>query len=243
VERFVFSACSGAVTDDWPAHRDRWTDGRPNLITATYGGNDIGFTDVVLDCIGVDDGVDVVAELERTERLTQIDLGSVADTLLNRGCDLSEAEVQQRIDGLRSRLEALYGEMSDLVGPEGWVLILGYPSPVADPDAWDANRCDGVATDDGRLLRRAAQRLNGVISSSTDVRDNVRFVDVAPVFEGHGRCSGDDWIFGLADSIDDERTSIGNLPAVETMRPFHPNQAGHRAMAETLRRALDAELS
>ncbi len=238
VDHFVFAACTGAVTADWDTQLDDWKghglgggEG-PNLITATFGGNDIGFADTLLDCIGFDDGVELL------ENPSEIDFESATEALFGRGCDISEEEVQSRIDKLRATLESLYESMSDVVGPDGAVFVLGYPAPVADPRQWEGGRCDGISRRDGEMLLRAASRLNEVIRQATEIRANVWFVGVAEDFEGHGRCSGDEWIFGLADSLDTDN-KVAGVPLAETARPFHPNEAGHRAIAAALNRAFD----
>ena len=242
VEQFVFSACTGAVTDDWPAQLQAWgadQPDQPNLITATFGGNDIGFAEVFMDCIGFDDGVNSLDDV------LGLDFDSVAALLLGRGCDIGEDEINGRIDALDPVLVDLYAMMADVVGDEGNVFILGYPAPLAEPESWPFPVCEGVSRGDGETLLRAADRLNDVIADATDSQPNVHFVDVAPAFVGHGRCSDEEWIYGLIDILDidipdADDTSGAGVSLIEEARPFHPNQAGHLAMATALDAALQS---
>ncbi|MEL7158345.1 MAG: SGNH/GDSL hydrolase family protein [Actinomycetota bacterium] len=231
VERFTVMACTGAQTTDWPGQLDAWDAPAPNLISATFGGNDVGFVGLMADCIGLDDSMALL------EDASELDLATAARLLLGRGCDRSEEAINGEIDALGADLSALYGDMAATVGDEGRVFVLGYPAPVADPAEWSTPRCEGVSGTDGRLLRRATDRLNEVIRVATEGHHNVHFVDVAPAFDGHGRCGSDPWLYGLADAV--ERVDDGDRERlVIRARPFHPNPAGHEAMAELLVTAI-----
>ncbi|MEM9614852.1 MAG: SGNH/GDSL hydrolase family protein [Actinomycetota bacterium] len=232
VAGFASTACTAAHSDDWP---DQWaasTLEEPNLITATFGGNDVGFVDLMIDCLGLDDSMELLSDAG------DLSPGELAEAFLSRGCDRTEAEIDEDLAALQPLLEELYADMAEVVGPEGDVVILGYPAPVADPDTWPGSRCDGISADDGRLLRRAADRLNATIEAATDTRANVHFVDVAPSFEGHGRCGAEPWLYGPGDLLQRVEDEDGSRLTIAA-RPFHPTAEGHEAMALVVASSVD----
>lgn len=229
VERVVLAACTGATVGNWSGQLDQWDGDAPNLIAVTMGGNDGGFVPLMADCLGVDDGLEVVGDAD------DLDLGAAVGLLVNRGCDTSEADVEADTDAVADRLRGLYTSMVEAVGENGEVYVLGYPVPLADPDGWSGPRCDGIARDDARFLRRAAAGLNEAIAEATEVDDRVHFVEVASTFEGHARCSPDPWLFGLEDLIGRDD---GDRLTLALTRPFHPTEDGHEAMAELLAEAV-----
>ncbi len=237
VERFVLAACTGARTPDWPAQASSWSEGSPNLIATTFGGNDAGFVEVLLDCIGLDDVGDVGDVGDDDGR----GLEAAADFLFNRGCDLTEDEAMARVEELGAVLRPLYQDMAGLVGADGQVFVLGYPAPVAEPDEWPTRRCDGISRSDGRFIRGLAAELNRTIEAATDVADNVHFVEVASAFDGHERCGADPWLYGIDDILGG--AGDGDEPGLppSLARPFHPTGEGHRTLAVLLTQAVRAE--
>lgn len=231
VERFVAAPCTGARITDWPEQLAEWDSDAPNLLSATFGGNDVGFVALMADCIGLDDSLELLGDP------AEVDLGAAARLLLGRGCDRPEAAINAEIDQIQPALEELYATMAATVGDNGRVFVLGYPAPVADPAGWKVARCDGVSRDDGRLLRRAAERLNDTIEAATAVRPNVHFVDVAAIFDPHTRCSPEPWLYGLRDALEQVPDGSGTRLVVRA-RPFHPTPDGHEAMAELLLAAI-----
>lgn len=232
VESFTSTACTAADVDDWPEQLATAAADQPNLITATFGGNDVGFADLMVDCLGLDDS------LELLSGAGELSPGELAEAFLSRGCDRTEADIDEELIALKPMLETLYADMADAVGPDGHVVVLGYPAPVADPAAWSGARCEGISADDGLLLRWAADRLNATIEAATDTGANVHFVSVAPVFEGHGRCGSEPWLYGPADLFQRVEDDDGSRLSIDA-RPFHPTAEGHEAMALVVASSVD----
>ena len=96
---FEFVACSGATTEEVSANQLGALDAETSLVTITVGGNDIGFTDVIQDCLLSDDA----------------------------GCsgavDAAEARMREELPG---KLATTYGDIS-AGAPNATVVVLGYP--------------------------------------------------------------------------------------------------------------------
>jgi lysophospholipase L1-like esterase len=220
VAQVVHVACSGAEIDEVEAQIAQAEPELPegehfNLVTVTIGGNDAGFGFVLLDCIGTDElAHDAVRALLGREP---------------RGCDIDDTELDRRARELKPRLEQFYRRLAELVGPDGNVIVLDYPHLFEAPDTWTAGtgaRCDGFDRTDAQFLRSAGDELNDTIGAATAVSDRVHFLDIAPLFDGHGRCGADPWLFGVTFGV---RQGTFRVQA-----SFHPTDDGHAAMADAI---------
>ena len=215
VEAFEHVACTGAKVDDvlpqLRAAQDSYPDERLNLVTVTIGGNDVGFGDVLKDCVGADDIVDRV-------------VGRLV------GCDLTEDELTSRAVGLADPLTELYRGIKDELAPRGALVVIGYPNLFADPDDWDEESCSGLSPGDARVLRRVTVAMAHSIETAAKAA-GARYLPMEDLFEGHELCGkGEDWIHGFSLGVRDG-----------TFRPqgtFHPTAAGQEAEADALAGAL-----
>lgn len=99
VDSFAFDACSGAVTDDVLANQLGSLSADTTLVTISIGGNDIGFADVIQDCL----------------------LGT------NDGCDAAVSEGEDKAQNeLPAKLDATYAEIA-AAAPNAEVVVVGYP--------------------------------------------------------------------------------------------------------------------
>lgn len=99
VANFEFVACSGATTDDLNANQLGALNEDTTIVTVSIGGNDIGFSDIVQDCL----------------------LGT------DSGCDdaVSEGEAKAR-DELPGKLDTTYSNIAS-AAPNAEVVVVGYP--------------------------------------------------------------------------------------------------------------------
>jgi hypothetical protein len=251
---FKLIACTGDISNQW---RGRWKEtGTPprqaDLITLSMGGNNIGFSTVVEQCVGlsIHGGVSTVVA------------GGVGWSLdPSLGCDISEAELRRRIDMLVGKgpdpheafdhsqtLPDMYAEIvKEAVKPGGHVVVLGYPNLVEESGKWTwrlaaGNRCHRLRRSDANMLRSATGYLNEQIALAVQAANNndngVHFdwIDVAKIYENdqtghHGLCTGQPWLNGL--TIGSAGPDAGKL-AIRPKRSFHPNQLGHDAVGKTL---------
>jgi lysophospholipase L1-like esterase len=121
---------------------------------------------------------------------------------------------------LRANLKRVYRRIRDRA-TNARVLVLGYPWLVS-PDHVDG--CSAMSVDDAPYLNRAARKLNSSIRRAVGKRRGFRFVGLVDTFRDHPACSSstEDWINNYHETDSDES--------------FHPNEAGHRAIAERLAR-------
>jgi hypothetical protein len=245
----AFVACTGAITDDaaiqvGEAENDSAQPLQWDVVTFSFGGNNIGFVDVLFGCLDIPNGWD---EFDLTP-----------------GCDIGENELRERIDGLVGNvaggpyagdygLRGLYDATARHVAEGGDVLILGYPQLVEEVGRWDGwrraflNQCEGIEAYDVGMLRSATGYLNQQIALAAQAADRrhradgirFHFVDIANdpyeysgnARDRHALCSQDPWLNGLTVGITD-----GD---VRPERSFHPTQVGHdntgRVLATYLR--------
>ncbi|MCB1040092.1 MAG: SGNH/GDSL hydrolase family protein [Acidimicrobiales bacterium] len=209
----VNETCTGAKVDDVAAQVGAGGDTRFDVITISIGGNDAGFAALLADCVGLDDALAIAT-------------GSDAlSTLSLRSCDVTPDELDDRARALDERLSALYATIvDDHLAPHGQLFVVGYPRLFAASDRWasdEGERCDGVTRADADALGVGVAQLDAVIEARVDDQAAATFIDAAATFEGHERCTEDPWLQGF------------------TVRPrlrssFHPNEAGHAAVAEAI---------
>jgi hypothetical protein len=253
-------ACTGAKTAQFfsPSGSDlgEWSppDQRFDLVTMTFGGDDIGFAPIIKQCIDLTRLSQVLREI--VDDWVPVGTGtSPLPSNSNHTCP-SKSVIRQRIAALGSAYPAFLTKVAtNAVAPGGNIVLLGYPDLIELPKYWSSRNqhlgsCFGIGTDDATLLRGWAGDLNATLgeavkrfdAESAGERDNVEavFVDVNSgggiissndpnLFEPahgtrHNLCSSDSWLNGIT-TID-----YGN-------GSFHPKQAGADAQG-----ALAAEV-
>ncbi|MGW1679730.1 SGNH/GDSL hydrolase family protein [Saccharopolyspora sp. NPDC002376] len=99
VANFDFAACSGAVTDDVNSNQLDKLSSDTTLVTISIGGNDVGFSSVIQDCL----------------------LGT------NDKCDSAVAGGEDKArNELPAKLDATYANIRE-AAPNAKVVVLGYP--------------------------------------------------------------------------------------------------------------------
>ncbi|HVB91846.1 MAG TPA: hypothetical protein VND70_07075 [Acidimicrobiales bacterium] len=250
-------ACTGATTANFMTAPDKggsseWNTsmGRFDLVTFTFGGDDIGFTPILYQCLGL-------SRLVATVENASADIGTGAQSVAPLPSDpghtcptasIIEARITAFAASYRAWLEAV---ANVVVVPGGNIVVLGYPDLIELPKFWHLweqkiGSCWGIGTADATELRALAGDLNATIGEAV-AADNtlapngvhMTFVDVnsangatpsndADLVEPssgtrHNLCSADPWLNGA--------TVTGSLSATDDLNhTFHPNQAGNDAM-------------
>ncbi|MGH3761727.1 hypothetical protein [Actinophytocola sp.] len=241
-----FVACTGAITDEapWQIHEARTREGSPDrwdLVTFSFGGNNIKFSEVIKGCLGL-----------RVKSWTSF----------KDGCVENEDQLRHRVDMLvgKRRIDSgeyagwvtvptLFDLVADNVAPGGDVIVAGYPNLIEEYQRWSRTRryttgiCSGILGADVPMLRDVGAYLNQRIADAVEAanarhRDRqvtFHFLDIArnPYESGddsadrHGRCTDDPWLNGV---------TLGNHEGEKTytLRSFHPNQKGHAATGQVL---------
>jgi lysophospholipase L1-like esterase len=265
----AFSACTGHRVGDFfnsrPATPDtpsifEWSleqaappDQRWDVITFSFGGNDVGFDDVLIDCLVLPDTwPDVIRE------------GATGDR-----CDVSERTLRRRIDDMvagkpysTDGSATNYGTNNQLMSlsdfyvllaerhltDRGVLVIAGYPRLLAPSDDWSpwrGNRCNLITATDADTLGRVAEHFDAALDeAAADAQARttrtIVYVSRLQLFDDggdwHSLCAlTTQWVNGVTIGFWD-----GSL---RPQHSFHPNELGHTATAEEIAQRLDELLA
>jgi lysophospholipase L1-like esterase len=243
IEKQVFSACTGRpVRDFYARYGDQtsiweWTkeQGLPpgnrfDVATMTFGGNDVNFKDVLLDC------------LPGSNPLNPKNWSDLLDPRLD-SCDVTEQELDRRVDALAASFDfdkGSPGGFASAAGPmsafyravldrhvtaRGHLVVLGYPRLLAPTSEWAGwhIRCAGIKPSDAEMLGRVGDRLDTTLAAQAKAAnrgpERVHYQSVIQLFRtgGHELCgTGDAWINGI--------TGRDNFTG-----SFHPTALGYAA--------------
>ncbi len=178
---------------------------RPEVVTLSIGGNDIGFADILKSC--------------------------VSPTALPESCFPNyedRLELAGRINGIFDKLVTTYQTVSK---PGKRVYVIGYPQ-ITYPGG---NCALNVNLDRHELQLAAdlIDYLNLVVEKAAD-RAGVRYIDVSNAFVGHRLCetiSSDVAVNGFTTGKD---AGIGPLKFIGN-ESYHPNALGHRLYEQAIR--------
>ncbi|WP_051709396.1 SGNH/GDSL hydrolase family protein [Streptomyces sp. NRRL S-350] len=225
--QFHDASCSGARTGDLTAPQDTGDGTNPaqlealtpdtRLVTVGIGGNDAGFTDVVVQC-AKDNLVDAVKSAVKQTRAASPcrDHYSAGD-----GTD----EVQRKVDAVGDRLGRVLQDIKRR-SPQARVYVIGYPTLFpADPASCLPVLGTALAGPDLGFLGEKEQQLNGMLRKRAQAAGAV-FVDTAGASAGHDMCAGED-----------ERWIEPPFPS-RGLAPIHPNARGQEAVAGVVLKAL-----
>lgn len=174
-------SCSGAETKDFVAPQAVRGGSNPpqydalakdtQLVSVGIGGNDIGFADIVKQCVSA------------------VPFGTPCR-------DRFQGTLEPRIDALKATLTGVLQEVHSR-SPQARVLLVGYPQilPAQGPGCYPVVP---YTPGDVDYLRGILTRLNGVVRSAA-AAGKATFVDTAAATVGHDVCTppGTRWIEGL----------------------------------------------
>ncbi|HEV2779726.1 MAG TPA: SGNH/GDSL hydrolase family protein [Actinophytocola sp.] len=209
IDEPVFRACDGAKIDDMnftqfdnnpePGGQLAFLNRQSTrLVTVSIGGNDLGFADKLLDCF-------------------------------SNNCDRGEPLIRQvDLDINQSRLRSVYLNIRAKMRPDGYLVVVNYPSFLPRPREGEPFGCgDLFGFSEGELNRidEAVQAARTMVANAVAAAGNsrIRLVDMYDAFAGHKPCSPDPWANG-------EDFPIG--------QSFHPNARGYDVYTTRIRQAL-----
>lgn len=222
---FGFHACSGATiedlyTDDTHANAGEIPqlenlDEDTSLVTLSIGGNDVGFADVVEECL--------------TKGILE----------WQDGCrETMGEETVKKIRDLKDDLVKLYDEMQRRA-PNARILIVGYPRMFPDepgvpglevgPSLDTGDLDEPIEPADQRWMNDMGQLLNQTIKAAAE-EAGVEYVDVSDALDGHEIGTEDSW-------INDLNFEWENGKPVD-MGSFHPNDEGQAAIARLVQQRI-----
>jgi len=261
IGKLSFPACTGAVTADLftddghqpplapqVAVADREV-GRSDVITLSTGGNDIGFSGVLIDCIA-----------HLPDSWDELGTGGPVQS----GCTATESELNDRIDSLMRphqmpvdgkftgrtvpRMADVYKRIAaEHLTDRGVLVVSGYPrifQPSSDWPAWRGNSCQMFTKQDADLLGSASERLDETLAKEVRRADptgkRIVYESRLDLFDDAGRSHSlcgrptTEWLNGIALGLTD-----GSL---RWLHSFHPNEPGHAATAEAVATLLEGTL-
>ncbi|MFE3226972.1 SGNH/GDSL hydrolase family protein [Nocardia sp. NPDC059228] len=210
--------CGGATTDSVTSTQLSAVTADTNLVTLGVGGNDIGFTNIVKDCVtagtlgtGSGTGSAVFQNLG-----TGIASGS-AEVLL--GCkNKYDASMPTRLSQVSAKVAKLVSDIKSRA-PQARVVLVGYPHILPDNAALCAGRQPVLPADVDWARDTVVGGLNTMLRSQA----GTEYFSTYEIYNGHDVCEAipDRWVNG---------TSVDNGEGAQ----FHPNQYGHAATAQKM---------
>ena len=228
-------ACTGAISDQF-FHTDGASSGAPqwkpsmgryDLVSFSFGGDDINFSNIVAHC-------------EEFGCPSDQSVRTLIATMAKYGVSIDGTHTQPYHSFLQSVAKKA-------VVDGGNIVVMGYPELVEDVGLWSAGRttCAGMSAGEVQRLRGWAGDLNATIGAAVAMvnalpaaqRNNVHLSYINPV-SGGGAISGSDP--NLYEPSSGTRHELCSTPGPSWLngesdlhvmtRSFHPNQAGETAM-------------
>jgi Ca2+-binding RTX toxin-like protein len=175
-----------------------------DLVTASMGGNDVGFSDLIAAC---------VASGVAREAIDQVDAAYIGSPLDDVAVSGAAAYLQLRVATCEEftplfdlNIDELLGDLEDdlpdahddLAGafPEAVIYRVNYPAFLPESSAFPGDRCSLIDRRDARYAREVADRLNGVIddavtASNAEHDDRFVLVDIESSFGVNPLCPQD----------------------------------------------------
>ena len=227
-----------------------------DLITLSFGGNDIGFGDVIAGCVALSNW-SVRCKVAFEELAQRVDnlAKSDEDLIAESGDEIEHHPGRFVIDEAENKTGSLadfysYIYERHLAETDGHLLITGYPRLFADSQDWnldwyDVRRCSGIHRDDADMLNSIAVRLNTTIRTQVREadagRNRIHYMPTLAPFIDNTLCGDNDpWVNALWDATHacrEEEESPWWLPDDECVSwemAFHPNVAGYSKKADLL---------
>jgi hypothetical protein len=258
----TFVACTGAITGDYFNHdnqnhasQDAWASElapgtrQYDVITSSFGGNDVDFAGIMKACLVADawtsitqpsyvNGCDVTDAVMR-DRIDKLIAGTTSSPRIDKGRTTPEV-LPFGEGGKHESLAQFYADLANKrLKPGGILVVAGYPRIFAPGDQWPDwrhGRCGLISKEDADLLGRAAEYLDsqlaGMVNAArgklTDGRQ-IRYTSRLKIFDNHGHshslCTADtEWMNGTWIALQDSSLRAAHL--------FHPNRIGHQVTAE-----------
>lgn len=224
---FDFQACSGARlvnVDTLPStkvYRDVRTDiplqnlslgTDVDLVTMTFGGNDVGFVPILKHCIAHYD--------------CQKD-GFV--TVNGRSVSL-EDWTRIRMALIQNELDGLYRQVRSRVRPDTTMVVATYPRLLKVGNRFCTEGAV-IAQGERQWLADRVNQFDDAMAERAR-RSNALVADVRQEFDGNAVCDADNYITGLRPA---RATDLGGQPSAAS---FHPNDKGTSAYARVVSKAL-----
>ncbi len=266
IDPLVFSACTGALASDMFNGRTRdslWqqsqamgapASGRFDVITLSFGGNDLGFGDAINDCVVFPDGWTDFSGIAAGDQCDALPSTGDIEGILSDPSWTSSLHVADGVgvgtlpDGQPGSLTELYEYLIEHhLTDRGVLVVLGYPrilAPSEEWGAWRGDQCQLISREDadaiGTLIETLDEGMEAALRSADAGGGHSIYISRLDLFDDGGRyhsvCSANqtEWINGFTLGISDGSGRVAHS--------YHPNEIGHTATAEVLANRLDVQL-
>ncbi|MFE2960456.1 SGNH/GDSL hydrolase family protein [Nocardia tengchongensis] len=209
--------CGGATIDTVTSSQLPAVTSDTTLVTLGVGGNDIGFGQLVKDCVlagtlGTGSGTGSLATGSASGSA-----GAVAEVVA--GCkNKYGAEMPGRLSMTAAKLAQLLAAIRTQA-PQARIVLVGYPKILPDNASLCAGRQPVLAGDVDWIRESVVGGLNTMLRS----QPGTTYFSTYELYDGHDVCEAvpDRWVNG---------TSVDNGEGAQ----FHPNQYGHAATAQKM---------
>ncbi|MVU75892.1 SGNH/GDSL hydrolase family protein [Nocardia sp. ET3-3] len=214
--------CGGATTDSVTSTQLSAVTADTALVTLGIGGNDIGFTDIVTDCVKA--GTIATGSGTGSAVLQNLGTGSASGSAeLVLGCkNKYDASMPSRLSQTSAKVAKLVSDIKSRA-PQARVVLVGYPHILPD----DASLCAGRQPLLPGDIDWARDTVVGGLNTMLSSQPGTTYFSTYDIYTGHDVCEAipDRWVNG---------TSVDNGSGAK----FHPNQYGHAATAQKMQTTL-----
>ncbi|MFZ1258680.1 MAG: SGNH/GDSL hydrolase family protein [Candidatus Saccharimonas sp.] len=188
---------------------------QPKVITLTAGGNDAQFASILQACINIP-----IVSKDLTPTCYFADSTSGRNSLRN----LISVQYEP--------LKKLYASLHD-ASPNSKIYVIGYPQFINDTAADDQctanvrlNKAERV------MIKESVLYMNSVIKQAAAAA-GVKYIDITDALKGHALCDN------KQNPWQNYVTGIALKGASEVQESYHPNDGGHIAIANAIKRAVN----
>ena len=231
------------IGSQWRQGLDQGGPERVDIIVMSFGGNDIGFGDVIFECVVSLGGCDI-SEQEVESRIN--DLVDPPAECLGPRYELSGSpryECDLDLGTSRGSIVDFYESIvTDRLSSRGKLFVVGYPRLFAPVEEWPEVikigpvvikiECQAIGRGDTEKLGRLAKHLNDKLIAAVDAAnsrlgsaDRIHYLDLLSLYRDNKAelCgTNQDWLDGW------------RAPPNTTCCSFHPNATGHYKTATKL---------
>ena len=186
--------------------------GEVDYVTVTIGGNDMGFADVIRNCVVYSSYVDPNA----------------LDNFIDKKWNDYYTSVMPFNTSIKQKIKRTYQTIAEKAGPTSQIIVAGYPKLLNK-----AKRRVFISGDEVEKINENVSKFNDELNKNVGEckadNINISFVDVEQAFEGHEAYSDDPWINAIIPLAKAQDLNSYSLTSAYSM---HPNEKGAEAYAK-----------
>ena len=195
----------------------KYGEGSIDFVTISIGGNDVGFTDIMITAI---------------QKPTELD-------------DLLETTWKRFMDGtddtpaIRDNIKEAYKAIAKKAGKQASIIVAGYPK-LLNPDGFNVIIYK-VTSETATKVDEWASKLNDeiakIVEECKEEGLNIYFVSVEDAFTGHEAYSDDPYINNVIVGTQSQDLNSENVVSSYSL---HPNATGAKAYAKEVQKVIDS---